>query len=329
MKVFVDNQLIQKIVQTKDQNLKEIFLNEWAKAAPNYTEDSLQFILGWSSLLTYLNWDSLFENFPLLNEHNKIFCSVIEVLSMDSEKEVIVYLFDQIFVECLNQVKGLWQVNAEALLERIQHKRQEVSFSPEDPFSYALESYERMLSEDPKGTLHDLILYLAWDRVCVYLAAIFDHTSLKIKNGLTILKECLIESFQHIITQGKTVPSFFRLAEALYAYQMKDENLQNYSAVDWLTLCQSSNAIMPRENIVNASFIDFSVMMQSNLNKFSLVALTLDSVEKVKACLTLADYTMAKLKTEIADWQYTFRSREIVCLKKDENHFLVESVING
>lgn len=322
MKIYPDHSLIRKFTSLKDKNEAQTLLNACRSVISSSKESDFQFILDRPALFEYLGFSRLFQNFQKPNLENSVFASVIEVLKLDSDKEVITYLFDQIFVECLTQVKAIPQILPKALLEQIQSRRDNSFFSPEeDPFSAILKSFERTLVGNAHETVHDLTLYLAWDRMCVYLAAIFDDPSLKIQNGLEILHDCLIESFQHILGQGRTTPSFFRLMEALYAYQMKDENLQKYSATEWQLLSQSVSVLQPREFLPDACYID-ARYAENEQN-----VLTFENHSLVNIRLSLAHYMIAKLKTAFPDWKFSLLPLEIVCLKESAEGFAIENVV--
>ncbi len=123
----------------------------------------------------------------------------------------------------MTHIKALPCIQAPFLIDRIQKKRQSLALSQiNEIFAQSLDDYEQSLLQNPSYTMHDLILYLAWDRVCINLAVIFEHDFSNANHrGLEVLKECLLESFQHITSEGRTIPSFFRAIEALYAYQMR------------------------------------------------------------------------------------------------------------
>lgn len=323
MKVHLDSRLIRKLVAACNENERTALLNEYAKTLAILENSHLQIVLRWPSLLEYLGLSSLFDTLQKLNDQNKIFSSVIEVLKIASEKEVLIYLYDQIFVECLTQVKGLLQIHPEKLIILIRNKRKNTMFSLiNDPFSSSLEEYEKKLMENPNDLIHDLTLYLAWDRVCVYLASLFDHTSLQIRNGLDTLKECLIESFQHITLQGRTSPSFFRLMEALYAYEMKEENLQKHTDADWQVLCQGATILKPRELLADVSYIDAGITNAAMPSHPHLKFLTVDEPARVKACLSLAEYMMAKLRPEAPDWKYAHSicTSSVFCWEKSNSN---------
>lgn len=329
MKIYPDNKLIKKLKSLVDKKEITFFFNEYVKKKFPHDGKPLQFMLEWPLLLEYLDLSLLFDPFPKLDVQNKIFSSVIEVLKLDSDKDVIVYLYDQIFVECLTQVKALPQVNFQTLIDQIHFAWANPLFpQDEDPFAAALDSYEKRLTENPYDTIHDLILYLAWDRVCVYLGTIFDDTTLKISNGLEILKECLIESFWHITEQGRTTPSLFRLVEALFAYEMKEENFQCHSEREWQVLCQGAVTLQSHDDLINVSYLDSGVSAGGQAEKSLLTVFTLESVDKVKARMALIDYIGAKLKKEAPDYQFALSPFEIHCLKESKKAFLVEEVIH-
>lgn len=322
MKVYPDHILIKKFIELKEENEAQTLLNNCRLVTSVSKEEEFQFILDRPAILEYLGFSTLFENFQKPTLENSIFASVVEILKLDSDKDVIVYLFDQIFVECLTQVKALPQIHPKAMLDQIQSRRENSFFSlEEDPFAAILKSFERAVTGNPHETVHDLTLYLAWDRVCVYLSAIFDETSLKVQNGLEILRDCLVESFRHIQGQGTTTPSFFRLMEALYAYQMKDENLQKYSAIEWQVLSQSVGALQPREFLPDACYID--ARYSENEQKI----LTFETPLKINLNLSLAHFTIAKLKENLPDWKFSLLPLEIVCLKASDTTFSIEQVI--
>lgn len=289
MKTFIDNKLLLRIAEgSKSPSEKE------------------KIVFGWPSLLEYLELGSLFEMLPKFDAENKLFSFLLSALAVDFDKELLIRIYDQIFVENLTQIKALPQIQPAFLLKLIQLK---IQTAPK-PFLLPLDYYEKLFKENPSHAIHDLVLYLAWDRVCVHLAILFDQ-SLTNPQGLEVLKECLIESFQHITKQGKTTPGFFRLVEALYAYEMREENLQKHSESEWMTLCQSSRALIPREDLSDLYYIDAAFIdMQDNSTKLRM--LTIKTPDKVHSGISLARLMIEKLKREIPGWQYTLCPVEIV-----------------
>ena len=318
MKIFLDNTLIRKIIAGGAESFSEMF----------HTVDFLKdpqeshVIFGWPSLLEWLDLESLFEVFPKFDPQNPLFALVMSTLIERPEKEFLILLYDQIFVECLTQVKALPPIDAAFLLHQIQEKRKCLNPSIEKIFSLSLDRYEKLLKENPSYFMHDLILYLAWDHVCINLAMLFEYPvpHLNIQKHLATFKECLEESFQHITAHGRTAPSFFRMIETLYAYQMREENFETHTESDWLILCQGSKALKSREKLSDAFYIDAAIINEQQLQQSSkevLKVLTLDSFEKVQACLSLTNYMITKLKLEAPGWHYTLSPVEIVCLQKD------------
>lgn len=333
MKIFIDNKLIQKLtapeVQGDGQPLVESFIGMCV--LPN--NKSLQVNFGWPSLFEYLHLGSLFEKFPKFDDQSNLFAFITSALDLGAETDLLIRLYDQVFVEYLTQVKALPQIHPKFLLEQIQKKRASSSSLVNELFSHPLDKYEKSLMENPANTIHDLILHLAWDRVCTNLAILFELPSSNptFQKGLEIFKECLLESFQHITGHGKTVPGFFRLLEALYAYQMREERLETYTDAEWLILCQSSRALKPREGLIDLFYIDAALVeeekFKQNHEQDLLKVFTLDSTEKVNAALALADYMIEKLKLEVPDWRYVLRPVEIVCLGDHRSYLSIDTVI--
>lgn len=325
MNFYLDNQLIRKMSSSEDQVKNTTLLNIYAKAIdPYFKSGKFQFILEWPSFLEYLGFGSMLENYPKIDPQNKIFSSVIEVLKMDSDKEVIHYLYDQIFVESLTQIKKLPQLHPQLLINQIQNKRKKPLFlGIEDPFGLALNTYEKKLSETPYEAIHDLTLYLAWERVCIFLGAIFDNTTLTTKNGLEILKDCLIESYRHIKLQGKTSPSFIRLVEALFAFHMKEENLQVHTENEWQVFCKGVETLHPGEEFPNASYIDLGIAQEGQTIQ-KIPVLTMESDEKAKARIDLANQMIATLKKQDPEWHFFLHPFEIFSIKGSHTEFLVE-----
>jgi len=170
-------------------------------------------------------------------------------------------------------------------LEKIREYREG---KPHDLFSNPVEDYEKLLHEHPKNSIHGLILYLAWDRLCIYMSQIFDYQSTDsvFQENLKVLKECLVESYMHITEQGRTRPSLFRLAEALYYYEMREEYLQTHSEGDWGVLSKSVTVLSSKERIVDVLYVDAIS---------DAVIYTLDSSELVKSRIELAELMRKKL----------------------------------
>lgn len=333
MQVFIDNELIKTIISSK-ANSQNSILKRLIDAGILADHLSFQLSFGWPSLLECLGLGSLFENLSPFNQ-SKLFDLLTSHLILNSEKNLLIHLYDQIFVECLTAIKALPEIHSSFLIERIQDKRKAfLSSEAHELFALPLDRYEKLLKEHPSHAMHDLILYLAWDRVCVNLALVFECDILKAesRNGLEILRECLLESFQHITAHGRTAPGFFRLIETLYAYQMREENLQTYTDSDWLMLCQSACVLKPREKLSDVFYIDAAIIHHQELKKFAnkneiLTILTLDTPDKVKPGLAYARFMLEKLKLEASEWPYTLRPVQVFCLKPSENSLSLEAII--
>ncbi len=217
----------------------------------------------------------------------------------------MVHFYDQVFIECLTLVKALPEINASFLLEQLEKKRELC------PFSKELELYELLLLKHPDHLIHDLILHLAWDRTCVYIASLFDRDI----EGLEVLKDCLVESFQHITKQGKSIPSVFRFIEALYSYYLNKENVSSHTEEEWKVLSQGSIALQPRNKFIAVPYLD---VVAGNRK-----VLTLDSPAQVKAAVSLTQCIFEKLKKQYPTWQYSLSPVEVSCLKEGEQGFEV------
>lgn len=307
MKIFIDHLLIKKILAHRvDENML-------IKACSDIKElsvgEKIEVIFDWNALLEYLELGLIFKDFPEFNDQHPLFQHFISVLD-ESDANVWMNLFDQLFALCLTDIKNMKEINPAFLLNEIQKMRQ--STNTNVLFEKTLMWYERLLSDATYHTIHDLTLYLAFDRVCVCLAILFEHMSpnKKIIPGLKVLRDCLIESFQHITQQGRTAPSFFRLSEAIYAFEMRDENLDNHKEEEWLALCQSSRALRPRDEFIDVKYIDYALRGDGEM-----IALTSDSDEVVKSSYSLANYMMQKLNKEIAGWSFSLKPVHVIHFK--------------
>lgn len=333
MKFFFDSELIHIILSDAIKREKNPLLEACKSANILINNQPMQVNLSWPALFELLDMGVLFDKFPAFNAQNNLFAMIKSALETSVSAEVLMRLYDQIFVECLTHVKAIPQVNRAFLIDQIQKKRQSLLPHSEGFFSEALSQYENALLNHPYS-MHDLTLYLAWERVCVNLAIVFESfQEQKIGQSLNVLKECLLESFQHIFAQGKTVPAFFRMIEALHAYQMREENLQIHSESDWLLLCQSLTSLKPREGLLNLPHIDASITSNQKwdgLNRTAdpLQIFTMATVDQIKKDLSFANYMLEKLKIEIPSWSYYLSALEVICLKECEGDLLIDAVFS-
>lgn len=256
----------------------------------------------WPSLLECLGLGSIFSN---LEPNQLLFEACIASLSENEDIEVIHHLYDRLFAENLNQINALPEIKSAFLLQAIKEHRGNSLFDP------LLDVYEKLLTEKPSDTLHDLILYLAWDRMCVSSGRLFDYpsTNPKFIKGIGILKDCLIESYQHITEVGRTVPGIYRLLESLLFYHMREENLNKLNEHEWKVLSQSFEVLKAQDSLADFFYIDDAVGVE---NDSSEIYLTLDSSHKVNSRLSFAACLMNKLKAEIPNWNYVLHPKKIV-----------------
>lgn len=274
--------------------------------------------LSWPSFLEYIEASPTFENFPKFNSENALYNLITQLLPLEKEKESLIEVYDHVFAECLTHVKALPQIQPAFLIERIQQRRKEIQGNnfQNQFFLPFLETIQDRLVKDPYEIIHDLILYLAWDRVCINFAGIFEYTGAdpsKMSEGFDVIKTCLTESFQHISDQKRTIPSFYRLVEAFFAFYMRDENLKIHSEEDWQILCQSFNSLHPREELIDIPYVDLAMKAIKSNNSYStsLLILTMDSEESVKSSYALTDCIIEKLKHEIPFWKYELIKQEL------------------
>lgn len=308
MEIIVDNKIVNLLIHDATTLAK----NPWISS----TDNSISF--RWPSLLEYLGLGSLFSTLPIFDQSQPMFTACIETLSSNEEKEVIFYVFDHLFAEHLNQIKALRQINASFLLHAIEERRAKA----EKFISSTLLNYEKAFKENASHAMHDLILYLAWDRMCVWMGHLFNYqsTDSKFLKAITVLKECLVESYQHISRQGRTAPSFYRMLEALFFYQMREENIQKHTDEEWTLLSQSFPILKGQNELIDFFYIDDAMTSGSHSKKNpenSICYLTLDSSDRVNSRLALAQYMVSKLKEEIVDWDYVLQPQQILhlCLK--------------
>lgn len=224
----------------------------------------------WPSLLEYLGVGSLFLSFP---DHTQ------ECISLLSSHENVEAIFDNLFAVILNQINALPEIQPTALLQSMQERPH-----------HALKAFENALTDKPKDIMHDLILYLGWDRMCVQMARLFDYqsTDSKYLKGIATLRECLIESFQHISQQGRTRPSLYRMLEAFLFYEMREENLERLTEAEWSVFSQSFQVLKAQDELADFFYIDDPVLPQTRYATF-------DSPDQVNARLAFAQTMLTRL----------------------------------
>lgn len=302
MKLFLDR----RAVRLLGQNPSKILRHELV------SHPESEIALRWPAFLEYLGLGALFSGFPLFGPEEPLFNATVQTVSSTDEKEVILYIYDRLFTEALNRVRALPQVNASFLFEAIQGQRKVSLFSEgEKALDPALKRYEAALLERPLDTLHDLTLYLSYDRMCAWMAALFDLSSQdpRFIRGISVLKECLVESYQHIFKHGRTVPGVFRLVEALFAYQMREENLPKHTETEWELLSQSV-PLLHSEGELADSYIDDGVA--ERLDDSPACHLVSDEPDTVKKRIALAQHMFGKLKEQIPQWDFSLSPKPII-----------------
>lgn len=312
MKIILDNQIVKLLVSNPAKILNDPFIGN----VDNYVSFS------WPSLLEYLELGSVLSTLPPFDQHQPLFEACVSTMCAYEETEVLFHIYDSLFAENLNQINALPQIKPAFLLQAINEQRQKGSFSElKTMLSPMLTAYETSLTEKAAHTMHDLILYLAWDRMCVCMARLFDYpsTDLAFIRGIGLLKACLIESYRHITQQGRTTPGIYRMLESFLFYHMREENLKKLTDAEWTILSQSFPALKAQDQLADFFYIDHAVIPERQLEideENPEIYLTLDLPSSVNARLSLAQCMMDKLKSEDPCWVYTLHPKKIAYLEQ-------------
>jgi hypothetical protein len=307
MKISVDNQIVRLFFHDTEKVLD----------SPLSSDESGHLNLDWPSLFEYLELGQVLSRLPSFDKSQVLFTACISALTEVDNPEDLFYIYDSLFTKMIEQVKSLPEVDASFLLQKMEEKKNKLSFwEMEKILSPALTAQEKVLKETPLEAMHDLVLYLAWDRMCICMARIFDYPSThpKFLDNLKKLKWCLIESFQHIASQGRTTPSFYRLIEALFYYLMREEHLSLHPEADWELLTKSFPVLKDSNELVDVFYIDHALVPESAMQEGSFCHLTVDPPEVVQSRLALANYMIERLKQEIPQWNYALRPGNIIHL---------------
>ncbi len=307
MKLSIDNQIVRLFSGDTDKVLESPLGKE---------EGALVF--GWSSLLEYVGLGQILSHFPPFDETKVLFKATVAALCEVDNPEDLFYIYDSLFTEILKQVKSLPEMDAAFLLGKIEERKRKLSFwEMEKALSPALAAYEKALKERAADAMHDLVLYLAWDRMCISMARLFDYQSSdpRFLQNIRKLRWCLIESYQHIASQGKTSPSFYRLIEALFYYQMREEHLPLHPEEDWQLLTQSFPVLKSTGELIDVFYIDHAIQ-PGPLTETSC-HLTVESPEMVQSRLALAHYMVGQLREEFPQWGFALRETQIIHLPSE------------
>lgn len=298
MKTYIDNTILNLLKSEEGQGFYDTLIKNGVK---------LDIRFGWPSLILYIGLESLFEEFPGFDKDSELFSLALKAGEAKADKDVFVEIFDQLFVECLTHVKALEIVNAFYLLDHLR-----VDLAP-DYFKAALQEWKDYLLTEPKVLLHDLTLFLAWDRVCTRLAILFEQAETMV--GFEALKECLAESFQHITKEGATTPGFFRLMEAFYAIDMREENLQQHPEEKWNILSRGAQSLSNRGRLADVAFIDQAIVLKDKpVEKEPEQFLTLQPFEKVQAGWELCRHFVESFEKTVPGWPYILARSNVLIL---------------
>ena len=151
MKVFIDNRITRLLSHHPEEVVKHSALSN--------LDTPISF--GWPTLLEWLEWGSLFRELP---SFDPIFNALIVTLHSHDDEELVFHLYDKLFTEWLQQIKNLPQINSASLLQAIKSQRTS-SIHFETLIKPTLVFYEQLFTEKSLTAMHDVVLYLAWDRM--------------------------------------------------------------------------------------------------------------------------------------------------------------------
>ncbi|MCX6990014.1 MAG: hypothetical protein NTX49_02955 [Chlamydiae bacterium] len=308
MKIILDSKIIRALVTHPSEILKNPLLGD--------RENQVSF--GWPALLAYLELESLFTRLPVFDKTDSIFETCLTILHTSEDRDTLLSLYDHLFAKNLSEIKDLPEISAPFILEAIKQAREKDSFPLiEKVVSAVLTYYETALLENTSHTMHDLILNLSWNRTCSCLRHLFDFPSAdqKFLSALNILRRCLIESYSHIKLQKKTSPSIYSLIEALFFYEVREENLQKHTASNWALLSESFPLIEKENILTDFPYIDDAIVSKETVDEDqSSCFLTLESAGSVESRLSLARYMLEKIEDLEPAWNFRLEPKKIVSL---------------
>lgn len=306
MKLVIDNSLAAQLAKEPAQ-----FANN-----PLFQDENNFIYFRWPSLLEYLGLGSLLSELPPFDPEQPLFEACLDALRKHEEKESVQYVFDRLFTENLNRIIELPQLNPGSLMKEIANHKESLDESIAKILSPALDFYLIAFNQHSASMMHNLILYLGWERTCLQIAQLFDYQSndAKFNEGIKTLQECLIESFQHITGQGRTAPSIFRLFEALFYYYMREEHLQKHTNEEWDLLQKGFKALKSPEKLADVFYIDDAVTPldkpEDEESTFSYVVT--EPSEKTAFRIAFSQLILEKIKKEVPDWHYKLNLPEII-----------------
>lgn len=261
----------------------------------------VQLDVRWSSFLHFLGLDHLFFQAPLIDANHMIFKATLDVLSAHKERSELEYVFDSLFAECLRIVKSLKEIDPAFLLQKIDERRSSLPVQLSAKIAPVLDHYSMLLKDKPYHTMHNLVLLLAWDRMCVLMKGLFDHQSSSkvFACGINVLKECLIESYIHISTQVGCKISLYRLVEALLYYFIREENINSHTDHEWKVFSHGVSILRDEDLFISNNFYIDDLFAQ---NELSDIYLSSELTEIVSNKISLAVCLLKKI-TEFSSFE--------------------------
>lgn len=291
MRIIVDNHIVKQLNTDPTVIL----------ANPLFQDSDALIRFEWPSFLEYIGMGSIYSELPVFNHTHKLFDAIVNTLSTHDEEGVVFHIYDHLFAENLKQISAHPRINPGYLVDSIRAKKKTPEFlEAHKILSKTMDDYEINFIDDTANKMHNLILYLAWDRMCVCVSYLFNHQSVEPKylDGIAGVGDCLIESYQHISQHGRTAPGISRMIETLFYYEMREENLQRHSDAVWELLTKSFPSLKPQDELMDFLYIDNAVIPFEKYN--NELYLTRDSADIIDTRITLAEYMAEKLNYSLS-----------------------------
>lgn len=291
MRIIADNKIIQELVNNPEPRLKD----------PIFQNPDAFIHFEWPSLLQFIGYDDIFAEMPAFDHTHKLFHAIVDTFTKHDEDEVVFHIYDHLFAENLKEISSIQKIKAPVILQAIHKQMDKPSYALTSKLlSKTLSIYEKKLFEDTENTIHDLILYLGWDRMCVSVSYLFNYQTDEPKyiEAIKVMGDCLIESFQHISQHGRTAPGISRMIETLFYYEMREEIMHDHPEPVWQMLTQSFPALKSHDSLIDFLYIDNAVIpFEKYLDDEYM---TVDSPELIKARFNLANYILPPLNYSLS-----------------------------
>lgn len=297
MKLVIDNHITDKL--------------SCGEAVPEIN-DFQTIIFKWPTLLKFLKLDPM-PQLKTWDETNPIFQLYLKSLFSITEKELLYHIYDMLFAETIGEIKSLKDLSKKNLLEKIEN----ISNQNKNIIN-ALQSFQSDFSGSNSKAMHDLILYLSFERMCHCLSKFLDYQTkdLTYTHNLKVLRECLIDSYVHIRSQGNCFLSFYTLIESLFFFEMREENLSKHTDEEWKVLNQTFSVLKQDEGLTSCFYIDDALSeLETSKNTSPKSYLSCESKEIVEIRLNFANVMLKKLQNEIPSFQYVLKPLLIIYSK--------------